>query len=807
MVGRDQIEGRPFRRPPEKGDELLLYFPREVPRGPARLSVVYDGPFEEELENGRGLLRVEDAGRWLAFSNFEPCGARKMFPSFDEPGFKVPFDVTITTPPDLVAFANMPEISRTKTERGIRFRFARSPPLSTYLVALAVGDFDVDSGPLAPVPIRLIRPKGSAGTARSALDAAAELTRVLATYFAYPFPFPKIDLVAIPKGIRGAMENPGLITTARSILLLENGNSPVWAQRERVHILAHELAHQWVGNLVTLRWWDDIWLNEGFATFLAARALDIWRPSFGARLEEALNVQFQLDGDSGIDPPVRAPVVTMRDAENAVHGAVPRVKGASFLSMVERYVGEEAFLRGVRQYVRDHAYGSVGTPDLVSALEKASGRPLAEFAQSFLEQAGSPALEVEAHCAKGQLESIGVHVRSNGLVGRDDAKNQPSWAIPFCYTAAETTGIQCERVLSEETVINPPMGAACPQFLDPNPGLVGYYRYGLTKEQLRRASDFVGRLSPEARLGLLASGWEAAGHRELPPEAMLRLLSAFDQETNHTVLWEVVGILRVAQQDFVSEEMEEAFHGFVRARMAHHKSRLGLGPSKPQEPLRGHAPGEDDNTSLARAAIAWPLGLAGDADILAASEETVRRWIKQPDVAIDPEVGDTALALAARHFDSKLFGTVALQVERPARPDNRQLALAALAYMEDPALLRRAFELALRLDLDDDDVDLLLRGAAARTKSRRVLVDWITSEWERIRTKWGKAMWSVAKVIRFTCDDAQRSALQTAFARSYRQWPWLDRQVEAAIRCRDMREFGAEGVARYLTSAAMAQKP
>jgi alanyl aminopeptidase len=322
------------------------------------------------------------------FTQFQPIAARRAFPGFDEPSFKAPFELTLTVPHGHVAVGNSPALSEEKDPSGRRrIRFAPTPPLPTYLVAWAVGPFDVVEAPLPPsaerehsLPLRGLAPRGRGPELRFALDHTGPLLESLERYFASPYPFAKLDVIAVPDFGAGAMENVGAFTFRDSLLLIDPDRAPEWQRRSFANVMAHELAHSWFGNLVTMPWWDDLWLNESFATWMLQQ------------VHSAMNAD-SLDSARSI----RQPIASDHDIANAFDG-ITYSKGAGVLAMFERWLGEESFRAGIRRHVEEHRFGSADADDLLQALSAASGRDVSGPFQGFLTRPGVPFLRTREVC-------------------------------------------------------------------------------------------------------------------------------------------------------------------------------------------------------------------------------------------------------------------------------------------------------------------------------------------------------------------------------------------------------------------------
>ncbi|MGB5366953.1 MAG: M1 family metallopeptidase, partial [Polyangiales bacterium] len=382
---------------PQTADGVVrVDFQEPLPAGRSTLYVEYSAEFDTPL---RGLYRVESAGSAYAFTQFESISARLAFPCFDEPRFKTPFEVTLTVPAGQFAAANTPVERTIELPDDLqRVSFVPTLPLPTYLVAWAVGPLDVVIGPTIgstearplAIPLRGIAAKGQGERLHHALDRTGRFVLALENYFGIPYPYRKLDLVAVPDFAAGAMENVGLITFREWLLLLDEGRATESQRRAFGYVLAHELAHQWFGNLVTMPWWDEIWLNEAFATWMGNKVMQELHPEYRVELGALASTQRAMRLDSlGSARSIRQPIETNHDIKNAFD-SITYEKGGAVLAMFERWMGAETFRDGIRLYLRRHAGGTATSTELLAALDEVSDRDVTPPFLSFLNQPGVP---------------------------------------------------------------------------------------------------------------------------------------------------------------------------------------------------------------------------------------------------------------------------------------------------------------------------------------------------------------------------------------------------------------------------------
>ena len=434
---------------------LTLSMGTQLKKGKAAIQIAFGGQLSEQPH---GLYRVKEDARQYAFTQFEPLAARTTFPCFDQPEFKTPYRVRSCVPQGMVALANSREIGRRIEFGKSVFEFAETRPLPTYLVAFAVGDFDIVEAPenaIPGTPLRVVTTKGKGRLAGYALERTPVIHRELSAYFGAQHPFDKLDLVAVPNFSAGAMENVGLVTFRETLLLLDRHGAPanrkLWSQS----VLAHELAHMWFGNSVTMTWWDDLWLNEAFATWMGTRIVQKVDPTLQAELQRIAGTAYLMRLDSQASTrAIRQPIEHGGDIENAFDG-ITYGKGAAVLRMIEAWLGREQFREGVRAYLRKHAYGSATTADLFNALESSSNQPVGDTIRLFLEQPGTPLVSMAVTCQAGAKSTLSLS-QSRALPARSTAEPGQPWSVPVCvrYGIGDQVHRQCTLFTGQGEVWN-----------------------------------------------------------------------------------------------------------------------------------------------------------------------------------------------------------------------------------------------------------------------------------------------------------------------------------------------------------------
>jgi aminopeptidase N len=771
-------------------EELVLTFPQPLPVGTAQLEIEYDAPFAADLA---GVYRVQEGGAFYAYSQFEATDARRAFPCFDEPAFKTAYDVTITAPAGMLALSNAPEQSQEPAADGmVVHTFSTSRPLPSYLVALAVGAFDVVEGQSSPFPIRVVTTKGKAGLTGLALEAATALIAELGRYFDVRYPYPKLDLVAVPDFAAGAMENPGLVTFRDELLLLDPKHSTTTTRRDQALVIAHEFAHQWVGDLVTPQWWDDLWLNEGFATFAEAKMVDAWRPGFGATVEQISGVQHVMDTDALKSArAVREAVHSTSEAMEAFDG-LTYDKGAAVLRMIEAWLGPDTFRRGVQRYIKENAWKNARANDLFGALDFVSAQKVGDLASGFLDHPGVPSVTLSWTC--GGKDGSRVELRESEwrpLGGGGEPAR--AWTVPVCVSSDAQKAKSCFTLGSEPIARS--LGGRCPTWIFPNADESGYYRFVIDRPQLLALTRVERALGVADRLGLVSNAWAAVRQGSIEPAALLEMLSAFDADTSRLVTEQIAGVLAGAERALIDDSDRAAFQRYTVARFVGKKGAFGWEPAKGAR--------EDDDRALARRDALWALGVVGhDARTLDEAEAYARKWLKDP-ASVPADTAAVAVPLASLRAGPQRLEELRAAAKGAKTPEDRSLAIRSMGMFDDPSTLRAALALALGDELKGSELRHLFRTAIERPASAPTVYAWEKEHWTELVghvPTWEREV--LVAVTGSLCTLSARDDARAFFVPATKDVEGvkraLDEGLENAGLCIALREHGAADASKFL---------
>lgn len=672
--------GAAFALDPEA--QTLTLTPRR-PLAPGRhtIRIVYRGKI---FDDAYGLFRVSyEAGgqtkRALA-TQFEVGDARRLAPMWDQPNRRAVFSLTVTAPTGQMVISNMPAQQVTRVAGGkSRTRFADTPSMSSYLLFLAVGDFERVTRDVDGVELGVVVRRGERARAGLALDAGEQSLRYFTEYFGVRYALPKLDMVAVPgAGGFAAMENWGAILYFDQYLLLDEQSSE--AERQNVFgIVAHEIAHQWFGNLVTMEWWDDLWLNEGFASWMAAKATEAIHPDWApwlAQLTDGTAAAMSLDARVGTHPVVQT--VNTIDEANLAFDAITYQKGLAVIRMIEAYVGEDGFRRGVRDYINAHTYGNARTEDLWTAIQAASGEPVLAIARSFTGQPGFPVLSANAACDRRQGALLTLRQRRFAM---DEAsRTGETWEIPV--VARTLSGAARRAVLDARASASVPLSDCGPYIV--NAGQSGLYRVLYERGNITELAARFAQLDKADQLGLLLDYWAFGRSGDAPFTDYLDLVSAIPADADPVIVMDTASSMLAFADYAKGRPSESAVRTYGRRTLRPFFDRLGWSPRA----------NELANHTLARAQLIGALGALGDDEIIAEARRRAASAESDPTV-LPGAIRAAVLGVQALNATPSEYEAMLAQA-RAAKDfvEQRRLWLT-LAGARDAALARRSLDLVL----------------------------------------------------------------------------------------------------------------
>ena len=737
-------------------DYVGLTFQRNLSSGPWTLTLEYTGGIE--AKDTEGLFRQREGGDWYAFSQFEAIYARRVFPCFDEPSFKTPWQLTIHAPKGALAVSNTPVASEAAEADGWRkFVFGPTKPLPSYLVAFGVGPFDVVNAGTAgrnKTPIRMIVPKGRAADARWAAESTGPILEVLESYFDIPYPYEKLDHLVIPQTVGfGAMENAGLVTYASGLLLAKSVDETIRFRRAYASVCAHETAHQWFGDYVTTEWWNDIWLNEAFATWMASKIVDRWKPEWSWAVQRASSRTGAMDQDSLVTARrIRQPIAGNDDIVSAFDG-ITYQKGAAVIEMFEGWVGEEGFRKGVQRYLKAHAWGNATADDFVSSIAEAAGnREVVPGFRSFLDQPGVPLVTAELACTGGAPRLLLSQKRF--LPTGSTGSTKETWEVPVCARVGDPGSAKVCTLLTQASgqLVLP---GACPARVLANAGN-GYYRVLYAGSLLGKVlADGGGHLTASERVTTLSDVAALARSGDVPMATALSFVPLFANDRDRPVVEAVQKIAAGARDLLVTDAMRPRYRRFVSEAFGARARALGW---KPQ-------PGEDEDTQLLRASLVPFVANEGDEMALVADAmRLAKAWLRNR-AAVDPLLASEVLDVAARHGDMELFQAYLAEARKVPDRRERMRLLGALGLFGDPTVVPAALNLTLSGEFDARESVVILREEFANRDTRGEAWAFLRANFDRIVARLPRESPAHFPSLASGFSDAERRAEVEAFFR------------------------------------------
>ncbi len=708
-------------------DFVGLQFDSQVPGGPAELEIQYTGKVRQH--DSSGVFHMAENGNDYLFTQFESTDARGAFPCFDEPSYKVPWQLTLDVPKQDDAVSNTPIVKNaTNGDRKI-YTFKETKPLPSYLIAFAVGQFDfVPAGYAGKnhVPVRIITPKGHAGEAKYAAEVTATILTRLENYFGIPYPYEKSDQVAIPSTFGfGAMENAGMVTYGQTILLANPERDTIARRRECASVEAHELAHQWVGDLVTTAWWNDIWLNEAFATWMEQKILAEWKPEWHTRVED-VNSKLGAEAEDSLVSArkIRQEIKTKDDISNAFD-AITYQKGAAVIGMFEHWVGPQEFRKGVHSYLMKYAFRNATAPEFLDAIGSATKKDVTQPFSTFLNQAGVPLVSVSLDCRQNTPT---LHVEQQRFLplGSKGSADQ-LWQIPVCvrYGTGDTGESACE-LIAQPKVDWALKTKSCPAWVQANDNAVGYYRVDYERGLLGNLTkgDVDRRLSAAERVDFIGNARALAGAGKLDAADSLGLVEVFHSDPERYVVEGALALALQPRLHLVPEDLKANYQRFLQKNFGQRAHELGWVPK----------PGEPDDVRLLRPTLVPAIATyGGDEELAKPGRELAEKWLQDRN-SVDPNMVTAVLDTAAYYGDKALFEKFLAQYKESKDRQERQRLLRALASFHDPSAIAAAEKAVLdgEIPMVQGGGYLLLSAGQGSTNTRHMPFDFLKAHYEQI---------------------------------------------------------------------------
>lgn len=746
------------------GDDFVgLRFTAPIAPGPAVVAVNYAG--EVISKDTSGVFRQQDGGTWYIYSQFESTDARAAFPCFDEPSYKTPWQLTMHIPATDAAISNTQPMSETLNGSVKTVVFRQTRPLPSYLVAFGVGPFDfVPAGTAGKnkVPVRIVVPRGHAAEAGYAAEVTATILTRLEDYFGIPYPYDKADQVAIPNTAGfGAMENVGMVTYAQQIILADPKTDRLQRQRNYASTAAHELAHQWFGDMVTMAWWDDIWLNEAFATWMERKLIADWKPEWETRVGDVGATLGAENEDSLISArKIRQPILTKDDISNAFDG-ITYEKGAAVIGMFENWMGPAEFQRGVQAYLKQYMYRATTAADFLDAMSSSAKRDVSKPFSTFLNQSGVPLVSVKLDCARPK-PALQVEQKRFLPLGSRGSANQ-TWGLPLCFRYGTGTTGQSKCVLVNEAArtISLDEAKGCPAWVQANDNAMGYYHVDYQDGLLARlvAGDAQARLTAPERVELMGDAEALSGAGQLPIAGSLALVEKFHADPERFVVQRALNVALAPRAQLVPDALIPNYQRFLLRNFGAKAKELGWAP----------APNDTDDTRLLRSQIVQPVATwGGDQTLADQAKALTEKWFVDHS-AIDSNMTASVLRTAAFYGDRALFARLLVEFKSAKDRQIRQTLLGAMSSFRDPAAIEAAMNALLDGDVPFLEGATLLFGGQDQAATRRIAFDFVKAHWDEITEKLPtgggfdyRAL--LPDVGREYCDEASRNELRAWFA-------------------------------------------
>jgi aminopeptidase N len=674
-----------------KNELLTLALPSDLPAGEHTLALRFAGTINQQ---GQGLfyIRYQEQGtgarKIMLGSQFEATDARRFFPCWDEPVFRARFQLTTVVPENWLAVSNMPVDSEDKIADGKEVRFAATPPMSSYLNVFVAGELESIESRSGPTELRVIATKGKAEMGRYALEATAQILQYYNDYFGMAYPLPKLDQIALPGGFGGAMENWGGITYYESKLLFDPKSSSAETKQDIYEVLAHEMAHQWFGDLVTMAWWDNLWLNEGFASWMGSKCTAHFNPQWEVWLRRefprdpsrraGIAKEVAMEGDArSTTHPIQQPVATEAEA-NSAFDDITYKKGQSFLRMLESFLGDDVFREGIRDYMAAHAYLNTTTADLWNALSDASGKPVGEIAAGWTEQLGFPVVKVKRE------QGGNVSLAQERLTVNFADAPPLEWKIPLMYEVIGESPATMLMTRKLDTIHNIPADRA----LKLNVNGAGNYRVEYDEASWKLLLGTLKNLGVEDRVNLLSDAWGLVQANRGSIGLYFELVEKLPASTELAEHEQIIHVLDFINRLLSGSSEQEKFQRYARSLLRPTFDAVGW-ETKPDEKAA---------TANLRASLITALGNLNDPKVVANCRERFKAYLTNPK-SLAPDLRPAVFSVVGRYADELTWNELHQLGLKTTSVEEKQNYYDALAGAIDSKLVKKSLPIALTDEL------------------------------------------------------------------------------------------------------------
>jgi len=745
-AGQQVITESPHVATDDDAQTTTVSFDQAIPGGSqAKLTMAFAGVLNDNMAGFyRSSFKAADGSTtYMATTQMEPTDARRAFPCFDEPALKAKFTVTLIADEKMTCLSNMDVASEKQIQSTISggrrkaVTFSPTPLMSTYLLCFIVGELNYIETNNFRVPVRVYAPKDrDIEHGRFSLDLAAKTLAFYEKTFDSPFPLPKMDMVAIPDFSAGAMENWGLVTYRVVDVLIDEKVSGAATKQRVAETVQHELAHQWFGNLVTMDFWDGLWLNEGFATWMSWYSCNVFYPDWKVwegyvtdNLASALSLD-SLRSSHPIEVPVKR-----ADEINQIFDAISYSKGSSVIRMISKYVGEDTFMEGIRRYLKKHAYGNTETGDLWAALADASGKDVGKVMDIWTKKVGFPVVTV----TEG---TDSIHLKQNRFLRTADVKPEEDQTLYPVFLALRTK----EGVDEDLTLFDREADFKLKEldFFKLNADHSGLYRTSYTPERLRKLgiSAKEGLLTVEDRAGMIADAGSLAASGYQKTSGILSLLDSFKHEAEFVVWGEITGRISSLRGAWMFEDQ--------KIRDALKKFQLELSAEKAHE--LGWTFNEKDGhiEQQFKGLMFGAAGIAGDEEITKASFDMFDKFKAGDKSAIHPNIRGSVYAIVLANGGQEEYNVIVNETRNAATSDERNSALRALGRAKSPELIQRTLAMALSDEVKGQDIYLPIAALRSHAEGCHALWKWVKDNWEELERRLPPSLSMLSSVVAIT---------------------------------------------------------